>query len=205
MAVVVIAMLAATVPPVEAQDWSEYFDRVGRRADMRILVYDPDRMIQDPNGAIDPNTGDVMMLPRPGYVSLTLQTLLDGLVTFPDTLIRYAGLIEWVDGTPTLTAADFDTAIAGAPGSKVIQLPPTPIGASLVRIIFAIPVDADDPEFIAAGPGNSGLNSVAGYAKQDTTVMLGSPAVAYNAWYRTYSAFPLSFTQYLFLDITAQP
>ena len=205
MAIVVGSMLAALAPPIAAQDWSEYFDRVGRRADMRLLVYDPDRTIDDPDGTIDPATGGIVQLPRPGYVSLTLAMLLDGLVTFPDTLVHYAGLIEWVDGTPTLTEADFATAIAGAPGSKVIQLPPTPMGASLVRIIFAIPVDADDPDFIAAGAGNSGLNAVGGYAKQVATVMLGTPAVVHNVWYRTSATFPLSFTQYLFLDITAQP
>ncbi len=199
---VAAALLVLCAQAALAQPYVLQFGPANERvAGMAVSVWDPTGETCTPPTTLGGNPECT----SGAYVVMTLRTLLYGLVTFPDTLIRYAGLIEWVDGTPTLTAADFDTAIAGAPGSKVIQLPPTPIGASLVRIIFAIPVDADDPEFIAAGPGNSGLNSVAGYAKQDTTVMLGSPAVAYNAWYRTYSAFPLSFTQYLFLDITAQP
>ena len=171
-----------------------------RAGDLVVIVYDPDGVTTTTH----PVTGVVTTTPG-AYHRIDFSDLLGDVVTFPDTLVRYAGLIEWVDGTPMLTAADFATAIAGAPGSKVIQLPPTPMGASLVRIIFAIPVDADDPDFIAAGPGNSGLNAVAGYAKQVATVMLGTPAVVHNVWYRTSAAFPLSFTQYLFLDITAQP
>ena len=100
--------------PASAQDFDVLtFGEVDERVSgMEIMVFGPEQ-------------GD--------YVTITLATLLDGLVDFPDTYIRYSGLIEWVPGTPTLDAASFSNAIAGAPGSKVIRSPDTPPGATLVR------------------------------------------------------------------------
>ena len=72
-----------------------------------------------------------------------------------------------------------------------------------MRLIFAIPVAAGDPTFANVGGVNSGLNFIAGYAKQTAEVMLDG--TAHNAWYSINATFPASFTNYLFLDAAAAP
>ena len=49
---------------------------------------------------------------------------------------------------------------------------------------------------------NSGLNFISGWAKQATTVTLGS--VECTVWYAMSANFPVAFAQHLFLDITGQ-
>ena len=200
MVVLAAAVLVALAVPAPAQDYPTFFsDAASRGANMQILVWDPDRMVENADGT---------MSPAPAYVAMPLTTLLAGLVTFPDTYVRYANVIEFDATDTTFDASDFpSTGVGvGAAGSLVVQMPGPPSGAVLVRYIMAIPVDAGDPAFVAVQPANAGFNSIANWTKQTDTVMLGTPPVAYNVWYRrTAASLVTSFTLYLFLDITAQP
>ena len=207
MAIVVGSMLAALAPPIAAQDWSEYFDRVGRRADMRLLVYDPDRTIDDPDGTIDPATGGIVQLPRPGYVSLTLAMLLDGLVTFPDTLIRYVQLVAFdandPSQMPTITPASFVGASTGVGTAQGIQLPSVAIETRW-WVVFAAPAGTDVP-YLSVQQNNAGFNFVGLYQKLDNTVALGSPAAPYDVWIsRDAQNYGLDTSlYYMFLDVGA--
>ena len=173
------------VAPVVAQDYQG--DPVETRsAGMVLQVFDPDA---------DGGEGR--------FFTISFSDLLSGAVRFPDTFRRYVNVIEWVAGTPTLTTPSFSGATRGASGDLSVQLPAPPPGATLVRLIFAIPVAAGDPTFANVGGVNSGLNFIAGYAKQTAEVMLDG--TAHNAWYSINATFPASFTNYLFLDAAAAP
>ena len=76
MAMVAI-LLAVLALPAVAQDYSEFFsDSATRGANMVVLVWDPDRMVENADGTMSPD---------PGYVSMPLTTLLDGLVSSTTT------------------------------------------------------------------------------------------------------------------------
>ena len=111
-----------------AQDWPAQFDpTTDRESGMRMLVWDP---------AINENEG--------GYVVISFDNLLAGLVDFPDMLTRYVTASvtlghmftvgELTAGLPTattspgeLTCAPYPT-IAGATGGYVAVAAPTAAG-----------------------------------------------------------------------------
>ena len=197
VALVLLAALVAPAAPAEAQDWFEIFDSLtepDREAGMRLKVWDP---------TVEDDLGNTVG----GYVVLRLETLLAGLVTFPDTYTRYVFQLEWPGSTPTVDATDIQGGTASAAGALAIQFPAPPAGAALVAIGFAVPEDADAPTYTAIGTANSGLNGIHNYAQQSGTIDLtvNGAVLAYDVWVSAVGYFPVFSSSYLFLDQNAAP
>ena len=146
MAMVAI-LLAVLALPAVAQDYSEFFsDSATRGANMVVLVWDPDRMVENADGTMSPD---------PGYVSMPLTTLLDGLVVFDDNR-RYVALKPFDTNNPTqpmFDATDFSMTYSGvgiAEGIPVPTLTGTPVAGWL-----AVAVPEDVPlDYVAFGTTN---------------------------------------------------
>ena len=141
--------------------------------------------------------------------SIDLETLLAGLVTFPDTLTRYVFQITWPGATPISVSA---TQIQGGsvsdpPGNLAIPYPPAPAMATSVSVGFAVPASVvAETTYASAGSSNSGFNFIGGYVRlPDVILMVGIETINYAVWVRTSELRPGLAGTYLFLDPEVQP
>ena len=177
-------MAAVVAVPASAQDYPNHFDPTATRAPgMQLLIWDSSIVVVEHNAL-----GDSVGVSRGDFVAMSLETLLAGLVDFPDMIPRYVALGDWVSGDP---APVFDSTAMLAGNSEVgdraaFQAPTADSTAERVWVAIALPSSVTSP-YIAtgvAGPTgvvtNTGFNQAAGFAPQAGTVVIGGQS--YTIW-----------------------
>ena len=171
VAAALAVVLCGAAAPAQAQDWQSLFDGAAdRSAGMRVLVWDPTVTTT----TVDPMTGTSTTTTTGGFVVLTVERLLSGVVDFPDGLTRYVAVKAYDPNSPqqpVFTAAD----LTG--GSSVVSqftgVPiPSPGGMpSSIWLAVAAPSSVGIP-WVSWGEGvNSGLNISTSFPEQaDVTV-----------------------------------